>query len=500
MEDSLKKRYSIKLLSSLINGMISMLLVAIVPKALGPVAFGQFSYLQQFFSQVLAFLDAGTSVAFFTKLSARHERKELITFYFIFSFLLLVILYIFIDAIDIFDYSSKLLPDIPQEYIFYGLWFGFITWLTQIYIKISDAYALTSSVELIKILHKVISLALLVSLISYFTFDLEVYFYFHYFSLVSFILIISLLFIKKDIFSYKLFTMKIIYKKLIQEFYRFSSPLFVFNVVAVFVALFDIWLLQYVSGSIQTGYYGFAYSIAAMCFIFTGAMTPIIMREFSKSYEIKDMKKIRTLFKRYVPMLYSIAAYFGVFIAFESENLIGIFADEKFKDAYVVLMIMAFYPIHQTYGQLSGSLFFAMEKTKLYRNIGLVTSLVGLVLSFLFLYYWELGAIGFAWKMLLIQIVSVNMQLYYNSKLLEFKIIPFLLHQFLSVCFFIIMAFIATHLCFSGNNGIMTLFAQGSIYTLLSFIGIIIFPYIVASNRYEFKLIKNKLNMTKKVK
>mgnify|MGYP000069407772 CR=1 FL=1 len=98
MEHSLKKRYLIKLCSNIVNGLINIVLVAIVPKALGPVAFGQFSYLQQFFMQFIAFLDAGTSTAFFTKLSANSTRKELLSFYFIFS---IVVPFLFLNTFSI---------------------------------------------------------------------------------------------------------------------------------------------------------------------------------------------------------------------------------------------------------------------------------------------------------------------------------------------------------------------------------------------------------------
>ena len=63
-EDSLKKRYSIKLFANIISGVIGAILVAIVPKALGPVAYGQFTYLQDFFMKVIGFLDMGSSIAF----------------------------------------------------------------------------------------------------------------------------------------------------------------------------------------------------------------------------------------------------------------------------------------------------------------------------------------------------------------------------------------------------------------------------------------------------
>lgn len=86
-ETSLKKRYSVKLFTNIIIGIVNAILISIVPKALGPVAYGQFIYLQEFFTQAIGLLDMGSSMAFFTKLSARHDRKELIAFYFLYSFL-----------------------------------------------------------------------------------------------------------------------------------------------------------------------------------------------------------------------------------------------------------------------------------------------------------------------------------------------------------------------------------------------------------------------------
>lgn len=495
MEDSLKKRYIIKLLTSIVVGVINIVLVAIVPKALGPVAFGQFSYLQQFFAQATAFLDAGTSTAFFTKISARNNRKELITYYFQFSIFLLFLLIFFIYMFDTFDYISILLPDIDTKYIYLGLYFGFFTWLTQIFIKISDAYALTVSVELIKISHKVFSLLLLLFIINMFNFDLEKYFYFHYISLVSFLVILLFLFMKKNVITGKALSFKIEYKKLTDEFISFSSPLFVFNIIGIFVAFFDIWLLQHISGSIQTGFYGLAYSIAAMCFLFTGAMTPIITREFSKAYGEKNIDEIKMLFKRYIPMLYAIAAYFSIFIAFESQNLLLIFTDEKFKDAYFVLIIMAFYPIHQTYGQLSGSLFFAMGETKKYRNIGIFSSLLGLIFSYIFVYILELGAVGFAWKMILIQIITVNIQLYFNIKVLNIKMMPFLKHQVTTLLFFIILGYLSTQFIFPNDFGVYSFLIKGVLYTLFVVIGIFLIPSIFAINKSQIsKIISGVVN------
>ncbi|MFW2612226.1 lipopolysaccharide biosynthesis protein [Aliarcobacter butzleri] len=494
METSFKKRYIIKLLSNLVNGVINIILVAIIPKALGPVSFGYFSYLQQFFNQIISFLDAGTSTAFFAKLSAKDTRIELLSFYFIFSLFLICLLLFMIYIIEIFDYTIIFLPDIPKEYIYYGAIFGIFTWATQVYIKISDAYALTISVEIIKIIHKVATLLLLLYIINFLPFDLYTYFYFHFISLISFLLIISVLFLKKNIISKQIFDCKIKYFNIIKEFYTYCSPLFVFNVIAILISLFDIWLLQTMSGSVQTGFYGLAYSISAMCFLFTSAMTPIITREFSKSFEENDIERVKKLFKRYIPMLYAISTYFSVFLVFQAENLLVIFTDEKFKDALFVLVIMAFYPIHQTYGQLSGSLFFSNGTTKLYRNIGLISSLIGLLFSYLFIYHFELGALGFGIKMILAQIIGVNIQLYFNTKLLGFTMLSFVSHQIYTVVVFSLIAYVSSFGITFENNIYEFLFC-GFLYTIISAILVYIFPQILSLSRVELQQFLSRIKI-----
>ena len=491
-EDSLKKRYSIKLFANIINAIIGAILIAIVPKALGPASYGQFAYLQDFFSKIIGFLDMGSSMAFFTKLSARHTRKELITFYFSYSLVVLILLFNFILFIDNLGYTQLILPNIPNQYIYLGLFFGFMTWFTQVFIKISDAYALTVSVELIKIGHKIISLLLLLYFIYFTIFNLDRYFYFHYISLVSFLLILTWLFIKKGIFEKKILIFNINFKSLLKEFIAYCSPLFTYSILSIIVGLFDIWLLQKIAGSIQTGFYGLAYSLAAICFLFTNAMTPIITREFSKFHEQNDIEQMRRLFFKYVPMFYSIAAYFGVFISMQSENILAIFTDEKFKEAYLVLMVMAFYPIHQTYGQLSGSIFYVTGQTKLVRNIGIISMAFGLVLSFSLLYLLDLGAIGLAWKMIIGQIIGVNIQLYFNAKFLNFKIRNFVLHQIYAILFFIILGYLSTNII-TFNSSPINFLISGVLYTFLAIICTYIFPQVFVTSRDEMNSLIKKL-------
>lgn len=485
MKDSIKKRYVIKLLANIIGTLINAIIIAIVPKALGPLAYGHFIYLQSFFAKLIGFLDMGTSMAFFTKLSARNSRKELLEFYFLYVLMVFFLMFIFIFFVDMYGYAEAFLPNIPNKYIYFGLFYGFFTWLTQIFVKISDAYALTVSIELIKIIHKLFFLVLLLFLVQETTFDLIEYFYYHFAAFISFLFVLLFLFVKKGVFINLRFKINNI-ALIIKEFIEYSHPLFVYSILGLIAGMFDIWMLQKVAGSEQTGFYGLAYGLAAICFLFTGSMTPIITREFSKSYEEKNMQQMKQLFYRYIPMLYSIAAFFSVFISIQSENVLIIFADENFREAVFVLMIMALYPIHQTYGQLSGSIFYAAGQTKLIRNIALLTMPAGIFCTFIFVYILNLGAVGLAYKMIVIQLIGVNIQLYFNSKFLNFNMKYFILHQLYSVAFFVILALTATFVI-SFDSSLAEFLVSGFVYTILVIIFTYIFPQVFAIDRNEIE-------------
>jgi O-antigen/teichoic acid export membrane protein len=486
-KSSINKRYAIKLFAGVISGVIGLIIVAIVPKAIGPIAYGQFVYLQQFMTKIIGFLDAGSSLAFFTKLSAKPDRKELISFYLLYSLFVLFALSAFIYIIDCFNYAHYWLPDVDKSYIYWGAWFGFLTWFLQLCIKISDAYCLTISVELIKIVHKILSLFLLFSFIYLLAFDLTKYLFFHIITLSILIIWLLCLFSKNKILSRQILTFHYVkLKSTFLEFVNYCSPLLFYSLASLLVGLFDIWLLQSIGGSVQTGYYGLAYSLAAMCFIFTGAMTPIITREFSKYFEQNDLLAMRAIFERYIPMLYSIAAYFAVFIAFQSDNILVIFTDDKFKGAYSVLVIMAFYPIHQTYGQLSGSIFYATGQTKLYRNIGLISMFIGFILTLILLNILELNAVGLAYKMIISQVIAVNIQLYFNVKLLNLKMNDFIWHQILSVGFFTVAAMLSIILTDYSSPSINFL-VSGFIYTIFALLGLLFYPQLFSLTHKEIQ-------------
>ncbi len=258
-----------------------------------------------------------------------------------------------------------------------------------------------------------------------------------------------------------------------------------YSVVGIGVSIFDIWSLHRIGGSEEVGFYSLALSIVGITFIITGAISSLISREFSKHYEESKVDEIKKIFNRYVPMLYSITVYFAVFLSLQSEVLISIFTDERFKSAAPVLAILAFYSIHQVFGQICGGLFYAYHEVKLLRNINLVGSVIGVVATIIFIYILDVDAsVGFAMKMLVWQFLHTNILLYYSTRLLDTPFYRLLFHQFYVVVFFIFLAYFSSLIIFI-DNVVINFLVTGVVYTLIVLLFVYMFPVVFATTREE---------------
>jgi hypothetical protein len=117
---------------------------------------------------------------------------------------------------------------------------------------------------------------------------------------------------------------------------------------------------------------------------------------------------------------------------------------------------------------------------------------IGIVISFGLIYIYDLGAMGLALKMIIAQFIGTTIQLYYNSKFLNFKMKYFLSHQFYSIIFFVILAYISG-IIFSFDSNFWQFLASGIVYTLFVILFTYLFPQVFATTRDEIKLIANRI-------
>lgn len=424
---SLNSRYIIKLLATGVNAVIKSLIIFIIPAKIGPENFGIYNYLSSIMGQFFGLLDGGTSTAYYIKLSQDNNNKKIIAYY----ILLIVIMVVFVTSLFLLilwlDLSKVLFHNVKLIYIVEALVLSFLIWFTTVLVKTMDAYAFTFISETIKISQAIISFVLLIVITYFNLISLSLFFIYLIVTTIFYNSFLIYAICRITEIDFALDSAQ--FKKFTKEFYAYTHPLFIYMTISASITAFDYWILQRYGGFKEQGYYGLVFQIATISSLLTMSMTPLITREFSKNYKDKSILKIRIIFRKYIPKFYMLSTFIAVYICYHSMSIVSIVAGKEFSNAGHMLALNAFIPIHQTYGQLSGSVFFATDNTKQYRNTSVFFMLLGIPISLFLIVYLQMGAVGLIIKNLIIQFSTVNYQLFLNCKYLKLDYIRYAVHQ-----------------------------------------------------------------------
>ena len=492
MTNSLKHRYTAKISSNIFGILFNIFAQAIIPRGLGPVAYGNFNFITGFFQQIIPILTFGSLTGFYVKLSQCPKNNSLIAFYFIFNAACLMILLLSVSVIYRFNLSALLWTNIEAKYVYMAVAYAFIFYLMEIMTKISDAFGLTISTEFARIIIKLLGLSALGLLLFWNYLYIDSLFVFHYFSLSAMVCVFWVIIFRTSKFGKELFCIDVSsIKRIGKDLYKYSQPLFIITCLGMLTLIIDRWLLQQFGGSVEQGLFGLAFQVGSVCLIFTSAITSLIMREFAISYANNKDYEILQLFDNYIFMLYGLAAYLGCFISSQSEIVVTLFGGKQFESAKLPLTILALYPIHQTYGQLGGAIFYATSRTRILRTILLIMFPLSITASYILMapkeYYGiDLGAVGLAIKFVVFQFVVVNIQLYINTRMLKVKMSKYIFSQITILVAFIIAAYSSKYLInylFVSSNIVVKIILSGMLYTGLAIILALLFPKALGINK-----------------
>jgi O-antigen/teichoic acid export membrane protein len=445
-EDSLRKRFSYKVVTGVINLPLGFCLQAMVSRALGPSAYGSYAFLTSFFNEIFGFFDSGTSTGLFAKMCQRPAESALLTFYWRFTCVVGCVVGGFVLASYSAGLGDKLWPKEELLFIALAAISVFLTWALKIAGQAIDAYGLTARAEQLRLLHRVFSVALVALL-----------FWLGSLSLFSYLLLLSILAVilfflwnaalqhngmslwpsnRLDHATIRTYT---------GEFWQYCQPLFAYTVMSLVTGLADRWLLQVFAGSTEQGFFALSQQISTVCLVLTSAMSPLLFREFAKAHGNSDFVKMQRDFARYVPLFFCLTACFCAFLSSQAKPLALLLGGSEFEKASVPLAITCFFPVYQTYGWLSGSFFTATGQTKTYRNIGIISMTIGIGLTGVLIGPAEmgglgLGATGLSLKTILTWFCAVNLQLWLNTKQLGLSFSRFFINQILVISLFLALA------------------------------------------------------------
>ena len=505
MEDSLLKRYKTKFSANAISLLIGSALTILIPRYLGPASYGNFNFLNLTFNKIFGFLALGTSMAFFTKLSQRPTEFKLIRFYTFFLFTILFVSIVFLTIVYLTNYESILFTNIASNYILLAFVYSFLLFLSEIFRQVNDAFAFTYFGENIFLAIRILIL-IFVSVFIY----LEIIDLFYYYFILIFaftVLLICWIFYlyNKGVrpFSIENKLDNTTTKKYISEFYIYSYPLITVSIFSLISGFGERWLLQYYGGSVEQGFYSFSFALASIIFLFTGSMSPLFTREFSIAWINKDFTRMRSLYNKIIPILIILATYLSFFVVFNAESISELIAGKSYSDAALITSIMAIYPIHQTYCQLSSSIIYATGNTKFIRNISIPADVLGIIITLILLLPkdlggFELSSIGLAYKMVFVQFIIANVYIYHCTKLLQLSFLASIKFQSIIIVSFALCAFATNQLTiYFIESVLLQLILHFIIFTISIALLFILFPKLLPINVKDITKFINSLNFFK---
>jgi len=503
--DSPVKRYLVTLFSNLTIFAASFVTAGIVPRALGPEQYGNYGFLSRVSMSFRRVLDMETSTAFFNLASRQEESGPLVK---TFSIWILAQFFLIISVIVcafLLGAGQFIWPGQVFKYVIWVAVFDWVFFLGTTLKAMADAKGFTVKAQIVNLFISIANIAVLIMLAISGWLNLGIYIAVQTSAsaLLSLFLILKIMLPHSDLYWKGVISGH--FKHLRNYFFRYCSPLVVYGLIGFIFEYFDRMVLQRFSGSVQQGYFQIATSWAAPSALFTTSILSIYKREVAYSLGKDDNLTAGNTFSKYLKMMYFITLVFGVFIAFHASELLGLIAGEKFIAAAPALMIMAFYPAHQAYGQLGGAAFLASERTALLRNIGIA----GLFISMPVTYFLiapagaklpglGMGSMGLALKSVIFNLIISQTYLVYNCRFFKLNLVSFWWHQFYCLALlaggmFIIKA--ASGMVF-GGFAVIRLISAFLIYISLVGIWVYMFPEVASLERFELKVLIIKAGNT----
>lgn len=492
--DSLARRYSFKLLANAFSVPLYLAMEAILPRALGPSQYGIFSYTTSMFLYLVSFLDGGTSSCLFN-LMARGRDWHVVLFYRNFSLGLLAIVLSLAGLCFLPIADALIMPDIPRWTLpLAGLW-AYFTWGGRVLRGVNDAMGNTMDSEKARMLASIVGLAVLVALFVTDFLSLAMLFW----QQIAYLALMCagfVWFVVRDWEGEKKRPEAETKRACRREFIRFSTPIFANGVVTAVALMVERWLLQHFDGNVQQGFFGLSQKVGMACFLFISAMVPLIMREFSIAFGRKDMRLMAELYDRFGPMLFSLAAYFACFVAFEAPFIVHLFGGAQFVGAIGAVQVMSLYPVHQGYGQLTTSAFYAAGRTRSVLWVSIIVNAFGLILAYVVIAPHELGglnlgAFGLAIKTVVVQIASVTLMIWLLARIIPINFWYTIGQQV--VCLLIMGGFAwgasQTSLLFTTSIPIVDFVIHGMLYTFAVGVVVFLLPRVFGLRRTDIQRI-----------
>lgn len=217
-------------------------------------------------------------------------------------------------------------------------------------------------------------------------------------------------------------------RSVFKEFWRYCRPYLPYTALGFAHDFADRWMLQHWGGASQQAYYAVAQQYAGIALLATASVVRIFWKEVAEANHRGDYGRMKKFYSKASRGLFFLGALTtGALMPWAGE-IINLSLGTAYSGGSVALMLMFLYPVHQSLGQIGGSLLFATEKAQIFVILGVTFMALSLIVAYLLMAPVDavipglnLAAEGLAWKMVTLQILSVNLQAWFIARIFKWK-------------------------------------------------------------------------------
>lgn len=445
--DSIKKRYIVSLLINILLFIPRLLNASLVPRSLGPAGYGDFQFLINNFLSIKNFLDFGTSTAFFTYSAKNDESSNLNIQYLLWWLFQFALIIIFVVSAYLIGVHLYIWPSQNIENIALAAVSAWLFLFAQQLLQFGDSKGLTVLCQKTNLAANLAAALLLL------------YFYFLDLLTIKTVLliyvtgpIIIIIYLTTKLYaSYFRYNGNILkdFNDNFLYFKKFCTPLFTYTIFCFIFDFIDRWLLQKYGGSEAQGYYSLSYNWAAIALLFFNPLLNIFWREVALYSKDNENEKIGLAFIKFSKFSFTIVSFIVVFLVFNHEKLIYLIAGKNFSGASFSFLIMLFYPLTQIYGQLIGCVYFATDRIKTYRNIGIAFMFINTSLTAIILYTGNFLNTSFVFKaeyyslkFFLTSLIGADIMVYYICSKIRVGYFELVKHRLAVIVLFLLSGYV----------------------------------------------------------
>lgn len=212
------------------------------------------------------------------------------------------------------------------------------------------------------------------------------------------------------------------------EFWRYCLPLVPYAWLGFAHDFADRWMLQHWGGAAEQAYYAVAYQFAAVVLLATASILQIFWKEIAEAHHRHDDARIEWLYLKASRSLYFAGAVVAGGVLPWAREILQLTLGAAYAGGAVPLMLMFLYPVHQSMGQIGGTMLYATGHTRIQMALGLAIMVSSLVVAYFMLAPADasvpglaLAAEGLAFKMVIMQLMSVNIMAWFISRAFGWK-------------------------------------------------------------------------------